>query len=62
MKIKNNIFAAYFAGVMELVDMLDLGSSERSRVGSSPSNCSLNDKGTTQRALPHFTQNQVSCE
>lgn len=27
MKIKNNIFAAYFAGVMELVDMLDLGSS-----------------------------------
>ena len=37
MKIKNNIFAAYFAGVMELVDMLDLGSSAARRVGSTPS-------------------------
>ena len=37
MKIKNNIFAAYFAGVMELVDMLDLGSSAARRGGSTPS-------------------------
>ena len=36
MKIKNNIFAAYFAGVMELVDMLDLGSSAARRGGSTP--------------------------
>ena len=34
--LKNNIFAFLFAGVAELVDVLDLGSSAARRGGSSP--------------------------
>ena len=37
--ISTMIIYTICAVMMELVDMLDLGSSECSRVGSSPSNC-----------------------
>ena len=34
--LKNNIFANHFAGMAELVDVLDLGSSAARRGGSTP--------------------------
>ena len=40
--LKNNIFAFDFAGVTELVDVLDLGSGAARRGGSSPFTRTLN--------------------